>query len=66
MTHERDTHVRDASAGRPAEAATRRGVTQPRGSDLPRGKLNLFGFDARVNRAAAVGPRVDLPVRESA
>ncbi|CAG2265310.1 MULTISPECIES: helix-turn-helix domain-containing protein [Burkholderia] len=49
-----------------AEAAKQLGVTQPRVSDLMRGKINLFGLDALVNMAAAVGLRVDLQVRESA
>ncbi|KVL36955.1 XRE family transcriptional regulator [Burkholderia territorii] len=49
-----------------AEAAKRLGVTQPRVSDLLRGKINLFGLDALVNMAAAVGLRVDLQVNESA
>ncbi|KVG27183.1 helix-turn-helix domain-containing protein [Burkholderia diffusa] len=49
-----------------AEAAKRLGVTQPRVSDLLRGKINLFGLDALVNMAAAVGLRVDLQVSESA
>nr|WP_174907057.1 XRE family transcriptional regulator [Burkholderia diffusa] len=66
MTDGCDTHVRDASEGQPAEAAKQLGVTQPRGSDLLRGKMNLFGFDAPVSMAAAVGLRVDLQVHESA
>ncbi|MDF3081511.1 XRE family transcriptional regulator [Burkholderia cenocepacia] len=49
-----------------AEAAKQLGVTQPRVSDLMRGKINLFGLDALVNMAAAVGLHVDLQVRESA
>ena len=49
-----------------AQAAQRLGVTQPRVSDLLRGKINLFGLDALVNMAAAVGLRVDLQVRASA
>ncbi|HEB3531917.1 TPA: XRE family transcriptional regulator [Burkholderia cenocepacia] len=48
-----------------AEAAKQLGVTQPRVSDLIRGKINLFGLDALVNMASAVGLRVDLQVRES-
>ena len=48
-----------------AEAAKQLGVTQPRVSDLMRGKINLFGLDALVNMASAVGLRVDLQVRES-
>ncbi|MCA7922816.1 XRE family transcriptional regulator [Burkholderia cenocepacia] len=49
-----------------AEAAKQLGVTQPRVSDLMRGKINLFGLDALVNMASAVGLRVDLQVRDSA
>ena len=49
-----------------AQAAKQLGVTQPRVSDLLRGKINLFGLDALVNMAAAVGLRVDLQVRASA
>ncbi|EOH6078240.1 helix-turn-helix domain-containing protein [Burkholderia cenocepacia] len=49
-----------------AEAAKQLGVTQPRVSDLMRGKINLFGLDALVNMAATVGLRVDLQVRDSA
>ncbi|WP_027811634.1 helix-turn-helix domain-containing protein [Burkholderia cenocepacia] len=49
-----------------AEAAKQLGVTQPRVSDLMRGKINLFGLDALVNMASAVGLRVGLQVRDSA
>ncbi|MBR7992068.1 XRE family transcriptional regulator [Burkholderia cenocepacia] len=49
-----------------AAAAKQLGVTQPRVSDLMRGKINLFGLDALVNMASAVGLRVDLQVRDSA
>ncbi|EDT40845.1 helix-turn-helix domain-containing protein [Burkholderia ambifaria] len=49
-----------------AQAAKQLGVTQPRVSDLLRGKINLFGLDALVNMASAVGLRVDLQVRDSA
>ena len=36
------------------------GVTQPRVSDLVRGKINLFGRDALVNMAAAAGLHVEM------
>ena len=39
------------------------GVTQPRVSDLMRGKINLFGLDALVNMVAAAGLHVELRVR---
>jgi len=49
-----------------AEAAKLLGVTQPRVSDLMRGKINLFGLDALVNMAAAAGLHVEIRVREAA
>lgn len=38
-----------------AEAAELFGVTQPRISDLMRGKINLFSLDMLVNMAATAG-----------
>jgi predicted XRE-type DNA-binding protein len=49
-----------------AEAAKLLGVTQPRVSDLMRGKINLFGLDALVNMAAAAGLHVEIRVRKAA
>ena len=49
-----------------AEAARRLGVTQPRVSDLLRGKIGLFGLDTLVNMTAAVGLRIEMHVRETA
>lgn len=48
-----------------AEAAKLFGVTQPRVSDLVRGKINLFGLDALVNMAAAAGLHVEMRVLEA-
>jgi predicted XRE-type DNA-binding protein len=45
-----------------ADAARLLGVTQPRISDLMRGKINLFGLDALVNMATAAGLRIELKV----
>ena len=42
------------------------GVTQPRLSDLMRGKIDVFGLDALVNMATAAGLRVKLSVRKAA
>ncbi|MEP7366776.1 MAG: XRE family transcriptional regulator [Acidobacteriota bacterium] len=42
------------------------GVTQPRVSDLMRGKIHLFSLDNLVNLLAAAGLRVDLRVRKVA
>jgi len=48
------------------QAAKLFGVTQPRISDLMRGKIDLFGLDTLVNMAVAAGLRVELLVREAA
>ena len=42
------------------------GVTQPRVSDLMRGKISLFTIDALVNMATAAGLHVEIRVLEAA
>ena len=49
-----------------AQAAQLFGVTQPRISDLMRGKINLFALDALVNMAAAAGLHVEIRILEAA
>jgi predicted XRE-type DNA-binding protein len=49
-----------------AQAAKLFGVTQPRISDLMRGKINLFGLDALVNMATTAGLRIEMRVLEAA
>lgn len=49
-----------------AEAGKLFGVTQPRISDLIRGKINLFGLDVLVNMASKAGLHVELRVLERA
>ncbi|BAP88529.1 Xre family transcriptional regulator [Burkholderiales bacterium GJ-E10] len=49
-----------------AQAAKLFSVTQPRVSDLMRGKINLFGLDALVNMATAAGLRIEMQVHEPA
>jgi predicted XRE-type DNA-binding protein len=49
-----------------SQAAKLFGVTQPRVSDLMRGKIHAFSLDTLVNMAAAVGLQIDLKVAESA
>jgi len=46
------------------QAAKLFGVTQPRVSDLMRGKINLFGLDALVNMATAAGLHIEMRVLE--
>jgi len=49
-----------------AEAAKLFGVTQPRISNLMRGKIGLFALDTLVNMASAAGMRVEMRVRKAA
>ena len=45
-----------------SQAAKKFGVTQPRISDLVRGKINLFGLDALVGMASAAGLHVEMHI----
>lgn len=49
-----------------SQAAKIFGVTQPRVSDLMRGKIDLFAIDTLVNMAATAGLHVDMRVRKTA
>ena len=46
-----------------AEAAKRLGVTQPRISDLMRGKIDLFSLDTLFDMLALAGRRVEIKVK---
>ena len=48
------------------QAAARLCVTQPRVSDLMRGKIDLFSLDTLINMLAAVGRRVEIKVKKVA
>ncbi len=48
------------------EAADQLGVTQPRVSDLQRGKINVFAIDALVNMLVAAGMHIEMQVLEAA
>ena len=48
-----------------AQAAQLFGVTQPRISDLMRGKINLFGLDALINMVTAAGLQVEMRIAEA-
>jgi predicted XRE-type DNA-binding protein len=49
-----------------AQAAKRFGVTQPRISDLMRGKINLFAIDTLVNMLGAAGLHMELQIGKAA
>lgn len=58
-------HIRREALSQ-SEAAKLFGVTQPRVSDLVRGKIQLFGLDALVNMAAAAGLHIEMTVAKAA
>jgi len=49
-----------------AQAAKIFGVTQPRVSDLMRGRLDLFAIDTLVNMLATAGLRIELRIAKAA
>ena len=49
-----------------AQAAKKFGVTQPRISDLMRGKINLFSIDTLVNMLGAAGLHMELQIDKAA
>jgi predicted XRE-type DNA-binding protein len=49
-----------------SQAAKLFGVTQPRISDLMRGKIDLFGLDTLVNMLATAGMRVEMHIAKAA
>lgn len=49
-----------------AQAALLFGVTQPRISDLVRGKIDLFSIDTLINMLAAAGLHVEMRIAEAA
>ena len=58
-------HIRH-EAWTQAEAAKLLGVTQPRISNLMRGKINSFGLDMLVKMAIAAGLQVSMKVKKAA
>lgn len=48
------------------QAAVRLGLTQPRISDLVRGKIDLFSLDSLVNMVAAAGLHIEMSVEDAA
>jgi predicted XRE-type DNA-binding protein len=56
----------NASAMTQAQAAKLFGITQPRISDLMRGKIDLFAIDNLVTMLASVGLHVEMHIAEAA
>lgn len=59
------SHIKETGMSQ-VEAARLIGVTQPRVSDLMRGKIDLFGLDVLVNMATAVGLHIEMRISEAA
>jgi predicted XRE-type DNA-binding protein len=55
-----------AEAWTQKQAASRLGVTQPRISDLVRGKIDLFSLDSLVNMVVAAGLHIQMSVEHAA
>ena len=49
-----------------AQAARLFGITQPRVSNLVRGKIDLFSLDTLVNMASTAGMHIEMRLREAA
>jgi len=60
-----DQHIARAGWSQ-QDAATMLGVSQPRISDLVRGKIHLFSLDMLVNMAAAAGMHIEMRISEPA
>lgn len=65
LMHALREHVK-GSGWSQAEAASHLGVTQPRISDLTRGKISLFSLDNLIRLAVAAGMRVSLTIDRAA
>jgi len=48
------------------QAAKKLGVTQPRISDLVRGRINLFAIDSLVNMLSAAGLQIEMHIGNAA
>ncbi len=62
---ELEKHIREKGLTQ-KKAAERLGVTQPRISDLMRGKIDLFSVDTLITMLTHAGLRVDVKVTRSA
>jgi predicted XRE-type DNA-binding protein len=62
LMHELVTYITNTGMTQ-SQAARQFGVTQPRISDLARGKIDLFSIDTLVNMLTSAGLKLDLHVR---
>jgi predicted XRE-type DNA-binding protein len=57
------SYIQDQKKMNQATAAKALGVSQPRISDLVRGKIGLFTIDTLVNMLASAGLKVELEIK---
>lgn len=58
-------HIKETGMSQ-SQAAKKLGVTQPRISDLMRGRIDLFAIDSLVNMLATAGLRIELRIGNAA
>ena len=58
-------HIKETGMSQ-KEAAKKFGVTQPRISDLMRGRINLFAIDSLVIMLATAGSKIEMQIRKVA
>jgi predicted XRE-type DNA-binding protein len=58
-------HIKETGMNQ-SQAAKKFGVTQPRISDLMRGRIDLFAIDSLVNMLATAGLRIELRIERAA
>lgn len=58
-------HITDSGLSQ-TQTAKLLGITQPRVSDLMRGKIDLFGLDALVNMATAASLHIEMRIQKEA
>ncbi len=60
------TKIIENNGWKQEQAAKKLGVTQPRISDLQRGKIDLFSLDMLVNMLASIGEEVEIKIKDAA
>jgi predicted XRE-type DNA-binding protein len=66
QSRELKDHIARTGVESQSEAAKLLGVTQPRISDLMRGKIELFGLDTLVNMIGAAGLHIEMHISDAA
>ena len=65
LMHTLGQHIQDNGWSQ-TDAASRLGVTQPRISDLMRGKISLFSLESLIRMAVSAGLHVSIKIEKAA